>query len=171
MGDVTRVDYYDDPAAPSANLSLTPAANLYVAAWGYVLIQRRSDKGLWALPGGRQDPGESLMETAVRETLEETGIRVRVTGLVGIYTDPKHVVAYYRDGELLGASQESSFVFAGELVDKSKEGRRTKTSSESTIVAWTPIELIDGLTMDKSMRRRSNYALSDSWRISPSLYP
>ena len=49
--------------------------------------------GDWELPGGHVDPGESAADAAVRETTEVSGITVEVTGLVGIYTDPGHVVA------------------------------------------------------------------------------
>lgn len=48
--------------------------------WGRILLGRRANTsyaaGLWGLPGGHVDPGEQLAETAVRETLEEVGIRV-----------------------------------------------------------------------------------------------
>ena len=46
------------------------------------------------MPGGAQDIGESLSETAVRETAEETGISIKLTGVAGIYTDPRHVIHY-----------------------------------------------------------------------------
>ena len=59
------------------------------------------------------DLGESLLDTAVRETQEETGITCEVTGLVGIYTDPKHVILYTSDGE---ARQEFSVVFTARPV-------------------------------------------------------
>lgn len=83
-----RIDYFDDPDAPAAT-SLVPSANAVVINDdGAVLLIRRSDNGNWALPGGAMDLGESLPGTAVRETLEETGIDVVITGLVGMFTDP-----------------------------------------------------------------------------------
>jgi hypothetical protein len=65
---------------------------------GRMLLVRRCDTGDWELPGGHVDPGESASDAAVRETAEESGITVEVTGLVGIYTDPGHVIADPRAG-------------------------------------------------------------------------
>ncbi len=52
---------------------------------GEVLLCRRTDYDLWNLPGGGMEPGEAPWEAAVRETLEEVGVEVEVTGLVGLY--------------------------------------------------------------------------------------
>jgi 8-oxo-dGTP diphosphatase len=48
---------------------------------GRLLLVRRCDTGDWELPGGHVDPGESAAGAAVRETAEESGITVQVTGL------------------------------------------------------------------------------------------
>jgi 8-oxo-dGTP diphosphatase len=50
---------------------------------GRMLLVRRCDTGGWELPGGHVDPGESASDAAVRETAEESGITVEVTGLGG----------------------------------------------------------------------------------------
>ena len=69
-----RIDFYDDPAAPEAN-SLVPSVNVVVTnPAGEVLLIRRSDNDNWAVPGGAIDLGESMVQAAVRETREETGI-------------------------------------------------------------------------------------------------
>lgn len=52
---------------------------------GKLLLIRRTDDGLWALPGGITDPGETLAETARRELWEEAGLCGRVTRLMGIF--------------------------------------------------------------------------------------
>jgi ADP-ribose pyrophosphatase YjhB (NUDIX family) len=59
-----------------------------------ILLTRRSDNGRWCLPGGRMESGESASEACEREVLEETGLRVRVTRLIGIYTSPDFVIEY-----------------------------------------------------------------------------
>jgi ADP-ribose pyrophosphatase YjhB (NUDIX family) len=56
-----------------------------------VLLVRRDDFKVWVLPGGRVEPGESVAEAAIREVYEETGIRVKLTRLVGIYAMPRWI--------------------------------------------------------------------------------
>ncbi len=50
-----------------------------------ILLIRRIDNGLWAMPGGAAEVGERPSEAAVREALEESGVASRAIGLVGIY--------------------------------------------------------------------------------------
>jgi 8-oxo-dGTP pyrophosphatase MutT (NUDIX family) len=140
-----RRDYEDDPNAPKPN-SLVPAASVVVVDdGGRVLLQRRTDNGMWALPGGKMELGESLAGCGIRETLEETGITVEITGIVGTYTNPGHVFAY-DDGEV---RQEFSICLLGRPV-----GGELRVSDESHEVAWfTPAET-DGLPMVASIRKR-----------------
>ncbi|GAB6060866.1 NUDIX domain-containing protein [Desulfonatronum parangueonense] len=56
---------------------------------GIVLIERRNPPPGWALPGGFIDHGESAEQAAVREAREETGLDVELTGLLGVYSDPR----------------------------------------------------------------------------------
>jgi ADP-ribose pyrophosphatase YjhB (NUDIX family) len=88
------IDYFDDPAAPSAN-SIVPSVTAVVRNdAGELLLVHKTDNGLWALPGGGVDPGESVTMAVGREVKEETGIDVVIDDLVGVYTDPRHVMAY-----------------------------------------------------------------------------
>ncbi len=52
---------------------------------GEILLQLRADVPVWCLPGGGRDSSETPEQTAVRETFEETGLRVRPERLVGRY--------------------------------------------------------------------------------------
>jgi ADP-ribose pyrophosphatase YjhB (NUDIX family) len=141
-----RIDYYDDPSAPKAN-SMVPSVNVVVVNnQDQILLIRRSDNDNWAVPGGAIDLGESMTQAAVRETREETGIDCEVTGLVGIYTDPKHVILYTSNGE---ARQEFSIV----LTARPLAGEPTP-SDESTEVRWVSRADIPGYTMDRSMSLR-----------------
>ena len=56
-----------------------------------LLVKRRFDpyKGLWAIPGGFVEEGETVEQAAEREAFEETGVRIGLTKLVGVYSDPK----------------------------------------------------------------------------------
>ena len=93
------------------------AAVIWDARRQRILLTRRSDNGRWCLPGGRMESGESAAEACAREVLEETGLRVRVTRLIGIYTSPDFVIEY-ADGnrfQIVAMSFEAEIV-GGELV-------------------------------------------------------
>lgn len=66
---------------------------------GAVLLQLRSDYGIWGLPGGVPDEGEGADQTAIRETLEETGIRIEDPKPFGFACDPAHEVWTYPNGD------------------------------------------------------------------------
>jgi len=151
-----RIDYYDDPEAPAAN-SLVPSANVVVTNdAGQILMIKRSDNDNWAIPGGAMELGESLVQAAVRETREETGIDCEITGLVGIYTDPKHVILYTSDGEV---RQEFSVVFIARAI-----GGAPTPSNESTEVRWKDSPELADCPMDRSMRMRIGHFLSSAGR-------
>jgi ADP-ribose pyrophosphatase YjhB (NUDIX family) len=65
-----------------------------------ILLIRRTDNGNWAAPGGAIDLGESVAQAAVRETLEASGIECAITGIAGIYSDPRHVILHTSNGEV-----------------------------------------------------------------------
>jgi 8-oxo-dGTP pyrophosphatase MutT (NUDIX family) len=146
-----RIDYLDDPNAPKAN-SVVPSANVIVSDdEGRILLIRRTDNDNYSLPGGSLDLGESIAQTAVRETEEETGIRCEVTGLVGIYTNPRHVIEYTSNGEV---RQEFSIVFTARPI-----GGTVRTSSESSEVTWVPASEAQHLPMHRTMRERIGHYL------------
>jgi ADP-ribose pyrophosphatase YjhB (NUDIX family) len=63
-----------------------------------ILLMQRSDNGQWGLPGGHVEPGESVVAAVAREVQEETGWRVAVGALIGVYSDPARQVIDYGDG-------------------------------------------------------------------------
>ena len=146
-----RIDYHDDPTAPPAN-SMVPSVNVIVESQAaQILMIRRSDNNNWAVPGDAIDLGESMSQAGVRETLEETGIHCEITGVIGIYTDPKHIIFYTSNGE---ARQEFSILLTGRYLT----GDPTP-SSETTEVQWVEASRLADLTLDRSMRRRINHYL------------
>ncbi len=69
------------------------AGCLVVDADGRALLLRRGNqprRGKWTFPGGYVDFGEMVGTAALRETLEEVGMHVKLGELLGIYADPKH---------------------------------------------------------------------------------
>jgi ADP-ribose pyrophosphatase YjhB (NUDIX family) len=56
---------------------------------GEVLWVKRTDNGMWNLPGGGHENGEAPWQTAERETREETGLEVALEGLYGVYIKPE----------------------------------------------------------------------------------
>ena len=147
---MARIDYIDDPDAPKINSVVPSVVTVVRRDDGALLLIHRTDNGLWALPGGGHDPGESISDTVVREVKEETGYDVEVEALTGIYTNPNHVMAY-DDGEV---RQQFSIAFRARLV-----GGELRTSSESNRVEWRSVDEIAGLDMHPSMRMRLEHAL------------
>ena len=140
-----RVEHYHDPNAPRPN-SLVPAASaIVVEKNGHILLEHRVDNDLWALPGGTMEPGETIGQTVVREVLEETGLRVEPTGIVGVYSDPDHIIEY-ADGEV---RQQFSICFRTKLL-----GGELRSDAESIEVRWVAPSELDGLTIHPSIRLR-----------------
>jgi 8-oxo-dGTP pyrophosphatase MutT (NUDIX family) len=96
--------------------------------------------------------GESIADAAVREVAEETGLTVELTGLVGIYTDPGHVMAY-DDGEV---RQEFSVCFHARVTG----GEAHADGSETKEVRWVSPADVEALNVHPSMRRRIDDALA-----------
>lgn len=121
---------------------------------GAVLLQLRSDYRLWGLPGGVPDEGEGADETAIRETLEETGITAIDPRPFGFACDPAHEVWTYPNGDrchyftlLYGARR-----FTGELIG---------SNDESLKVGWFGLDVLPPLlpvmrrTLDAYARHRA----------------
>ena len=85
---------YGERLGRQAKLSVGCSATIFDRSREKVLLTRRSDNGLWCLPGGHMDPGESTTEACIREVQEETGLEARVVRLIGIYTDPNRITEY-----------------------------------------------------------------------------
>ena len=70
-----------------------------------LLVRQNYGQRYWSLPGGSMEPGESVDQAAVREVKEETGLDVRLTRLVGIYTKVQEgALAVCFEGEVIGGT-------------------------------------------------------------------
>ncbi|MFI5799849.1 NUDIX domain-containing protein [Streptomyces sp. NPDC051677] len=147
---MARTEYYDDPDAPKPNSLVVAASAVVTDDEGRILLQRRRDNDLWALPGGGMDMTDSLPGTAVREVKEETGLDVEITGLVGTYTDPRHVIAY-TDGEV---RRQFNVCFTARVT-----GGRLAISHESTELRFVSAEELRDLPMHHTQKLRLRHFL------------
>ncbi|MGY6655122.1 NUDIX hydrolase [Amycolatopsis sp. TRM77291] len=149
---MARVDYYNDPNAPKAN-SIAVAVSAFIQDdEGRILMIRRTDNDLYAIPGGQLELGETLAQAAVREVREETGIECEVTGVIGLYSNPNHVIAY-DDGEV---RQEFSICFRASALSGT-----LATSSESREVIWVNADALRSLNIHPAIRLRISHATSN----------
>ena len=111
-----------------------------------VLCQQRTDNGWWGFPGGGLENGESLIECAHRETLEETGLSIRVYGAVCQDSDPTfHACCVYPNGVM----QYANTTFLASSVSGILRG-----SEESCQVGWFATDALP-----------QPFLLSHRWRL------
>jgi ADP-ribose pyrophosphatase YjhB (NUDIX family) len=145
-----RKDYINDKDAPKAN-SIIPAASAIIKNnQGKILLHLRNDNNKWALPGGTMEIGESIKETLKREVEEETGLLVEPEYIVGIYSNPKHVIEF-TNGEI---RQEFSICFACRIIEGDLH-----TSEESTEIGFFTPQEITQLDIHESIRLRIKHYL------------
>ena len=144
-------EYYHDPRAPKAN-SLRPTAFAAVLDDdGRLLLVRRADTRNWELPGGKIELGESSVDAVVREVREESGIRINVNGLSGVYTDPAHIMVY--------ATGEVRQQFALCFHARPLSGRPRPDHNETIDAAWYRRDELPQLTIHPSITLRIEHAL------------
>lgn len=107
------------PVCPHCGWTYFTDPKVAAAAWverdGRVLLARRvgdPQRGLWTLPAGFVDAGEDPAEAARRECLEETGLEVRITGLLDVISGQEHprgahIFIVYR-GEIVGGELQAA---------------------------------------------------------------
>lgn len=115
-----------------------------------VLLTQRTDNGRWCLPGGQMEAGESAGEACEREVWEETGLKVRTTRLLGVYSNPDQLVIY-NDGSkaffvVLNFEVE---VIEGEL----------GLSNETTAFGYYSLEEMESMPMHGEHKSRVEDAL------------
>lgn len=141
---------YGERIARQGKLRLGCSAVIFDETRTKVLLTRRADNGLWCVPGGRMESGESAVEACEREVYEETGLSVRVKRLVGVYSNPDQLVIY-PDGNkvhfvILGFEAE---IVGGEL----------GLSNETTETGFFSLKEIAQLPMHGKHKQR----VEDAW--------
>ncbi len=146
-----RTDYWDDPGAPAAT-SRKPSASVVLRNHrGELLLLRRAGSGLWTIPTGALKKKETVTACAIRECREETGLTVELTGLVGVFSDPRHRIAY-PGGEV---RVPVNVCFYGQPVSG-----ELATDPESDEAAWVAPEDLDDYDIHPAIRRRISHALN-----------
>jgi len=151
-------EYYQDPSAPRPHDVLPAAFAAVRNGAGELLLVRRIDDGNWELPGGRIEVGESASATVVREVAEESGITIELTGLVGVYSDPSHVLVDP------GATVHQQLALCFHAVPASAKlaDQPRPDDDETDGAGWFSTSDIDDLKMHPAMRLRIDHALRES---------
>ena len=136
---------YGDRIGATAPLMVATACAILDASGQKLLLTRRADNGQWCLPGGRLEPGESAAEGCAREALEETGLTVRITRLIGVYSSP-HMLVTYPDGNRW---QLVALTFQAEVV-----AGQPALSDETTAWGWFAPAEFDSLDIMDHHRAR-----------------
>jgi len=129
------------PAPPEDRV---PCVGAVVVHQGRLLVVRRGNepgKGLWSVPGGRVEPGETLAQACEREVLEETGLEVVAGEVVGRLERPAPGGATYVIDDLACTVVGGTTLVAGDDADDA----RWMTRAELDALALTPslLELLD----------------------------
>lgn len=119
-----------------------------------ILLIQREDFEVWGLPGGMVDAGESLEQAAVREAREETGLDVRLTRVIGLYSRPDwvdggdHCVLFAAipiagvllrdtDGEVIDAAYFDRHTLPEALIWWHRQRIEDALANRGGTVAWT----------------------------------
>jgi ADP-ribose pyrophosphatase YjhB (NUDIX family) len=144
---------YGDRIGQEGELRIGSCAVIFDEDREKVLLTRRADNGLWCLPGGRMEPGESIEECCCREVFEETGLMIRTTRLIGIYSNRDQLVVY-KDGnkvQMLVLSFEAAIT-----------GGALGTSTETMEARYVAFDELDTLEFHDRHKDRILDALASS---------
>jgi 8-oxo-dGTP pyrophosphatase MutT (NUDIX family) len=144
---------YGDRIGQEGELRVGSCAIIFDENRQQVLLTRRADNGLWCLPGGRMEPGESIEECCCREVFEETGLVIRTTRLVGIYSNRDQLVIY-KDG-----TKVQMIVLSFEAV---VNGGALGISAETTDARYFAFDELDALEFHDRHKDRILDALASS---------
>ena len=105
-GNFPAMDYINNLRKHIGNQSLIMVGStvLLLNAQNQLLMMKRSDSGNWGVPGGAMELGETTEETARRELLEETGLKVDELTLFGVFSGSELFYRYPSGEEVYNVS-------------------------------------------------------------------
>lgn len=117
-----------------SEILMTVGCGIIIEKEDQILLQHRKDKDVWGIPGGVMEPGETFHETAVRETLEETGLKVGQLEFFGMYSG-KDGFAEYQNGDKIFSVQIifRTTEYTGELLHDSLESHEHRFFSRDAL--------------------------------------
>ena len=119
----------------------------------FLLTQERKYGSSWSIPGGRVEPGETLVNAAVREVYEETGVPVRIDGILRVEHAPAE------------ANVRMRVLFAGTPIGDTEP--KTTADDESLGAAWLTLDEI----REKKLRGAELRALLESVEQGRQVFP
>jgi 8-oxo-dGTP pyrophosphatase MutT (NUDIX family) len=151
-----RIDYWHDPDAPKPTSRKASASVFVLDDAGRLLLLRRADNDLWTIPTGAIKKGETVAQCAVRECREETGLDVEVTGLVGVFSDPGHVIAYLHGKKVDEVRQPINVCLRARVTG----GRIAPDPREAADVTWVDPAELDSYRIHPAILRRIRRGLA-----------
>jgi ADP-ribose pyrophosphatase YjhB (NUDIX family) len=135
-----------------SRLILLPGARIVVHdRFGRVLLELRSDFKRWGLPGGHQEVGDSIAETAIREVFEETGLKITRPQVFGVASDPRHETMRFPNGD---RTQTVSVLFHV----RKPRGEPKFNRAETLQLGWFALDDLPANLMPNSRRTLKAFA-------------
>ena len=126
-------------AIVGSQLLLVPGARIIIEdAAGKILLQKRSDFGIWGLPGGNTEPDEDMSESIIREVFEETGLTIENATPFGFGSNPDIETVQFPNGD------RCQF-FTLNFYTKTYAGNLAMLDGESLALEWFAINALPEL--------------------------
>ena len=152
-----RIDYWQDPKAPSPTTRKPSASVLVRDDQGRILLLKRIDNDLWTIPTGSLKKGETITECGVRECREETGLDIEILGLIGVFTTPDHIIEYRKGSKTTEVRQPVNICLSARPI-----GGELTTTREAAEVRWVDPTALSDYDIHPALQRRINHGLANN---------